>query len=93
MIEMGFVVALGLAVMYAKLGLRHRLWINSHPLACDLIVFVGLNALHWGTFAGVMVAAVGALFCSVFISLTRKWHGYMADGAYVRGWVDLSKGS
>jgi hypothetical protein len=91
MIEMGFVVALGLAVMYAKLGLRGRLWINSNPLVMDLIVFVGLNWLHWGTFSGIMVAAVGALFCSMFISLTRKWFGHIENGQYVRGWVDLSQ--
>lgn len=91
MLEMGFVVALGLAVMYARLSVRRRLWINSHPLACDVIVFIGLNMLHWGTFTGVMVAAVGALFCSMFISLTRKLHGYFENGVYVRGWVNISE--
>lgn len=89
MLEMGFVVALGLAVMYAKLGMRYRLWINSNPVTMDLIVFIVLNWIHWGTFSGVMVAAVGALFCSIFISVTRKVFGYIEQGAYVAGWVDL----
>lgn len=89
MLEMGLVVALGLAVMYAKLGWRGRLWINSHPLLMDVFVFAFLNAVHWGTFSGVMVAAVGALFCSLTISLMRKWVGYVERGQYVAGWIDL----
>ena len=65
------------------------MWINSHPLFCDIAVFIGLYVLHSGTFSGGMVAAVGALFCSLFISLTRKWFGYIQAGVYHRGWVDL----
>jgi hypothetical protein len=92
MIEMGLVVALGLIILYAKTSWRTRLWINSHPVLMDVLVFIGLNALHWGTFSGLMVAAVGALFCSLTISVARKWFGYIDGKVYVPGWVDLSKG-
>lgn len=89
MIEMGLVVALGLIVLYAKVGWKTRLWINSHPVLMDIIVFIFLNAIHWGTFSGLMVAAVGALACSLTISLARKWFGYIEHGQYVRGWINL----
>lgn len=91
MLEMGFLVMLGMAVMYAKLSVKSRLWVNSHPLFMDLAVFVLLNVLHWGTFSGTMVAAVGALFCSITISLARKWIGYMDAGQYFPGWIDVRR--
>lgn len=90
MLEMGIVVALGLIVLYARMSWRARIWINSHPLLMDILVFIFLNVLHWGTFSGLMVAAVGALFCSMTISLARKWIGYRANGRYVPGWLDAS---
>lgn len=89
MIEMGIIVALGLIVVYTRLGVQGKLWINSHPLLIDIAVFVLLNWLHWGSFAGTMVAASGALFCSIAIGITRKWHGFIEAGRYKRGWVDL----
>lgn len=89
MLEMGIVVALGLIVVYVRLGWRKRIWINSNPLLMDVAVFAFLNILHWGTFSGVMVAAVGALFCSITISLARKWVGYVESGRYVPGWMNV----
>lgn len=89
MIEMGLVVALGLIVLYAKVGWKARLWINSHPVLMDVIVFIFLNMLHWGTFSGLMVAAVGALFCSLTISLARRWFGYIENKRYIPGWINL----
>ena len=38
MLEMGFVVALGLLVSMAKLSWRKKLWMTSHTLAMDAIV-------------------------------------------------------
>lgn len=91
MLEMGIVVGIGLLVVYARLSMAKRIWINSHPLFMDIAVFVLLNMLHWGSFAGTMVAAVGALFCSLAIGVTRRWHGYYdKSGCYIRGWVDVS---
>lgn len=89
MLSMGFVVALGLLVTLAKLPWRGKLWITSHPLAMDVIVFVALTTIHWGTFSGVMIATIGALFCSVTISLARRVIGYVEHGKYVRGFFDV----
>lgn len=89
MLEMGLVVALGLIVLYAKLSWRSRIWINSHPVLMDVVVFAFLNVLHWGTFSGLMVAAVGALFCSVTISVARRWIGYRQNQQYIPGWMSV----
>jgi hypothetical protein len=85
MLEMGLVVAIGLIAMFCKLSWKWRIRLLSYPLALDLFVFVALNALHWGTFSGVMVAAVGALFCSMCISLGRRLFGYVERGHYIPG--------
>lgn len=85
MLETGFVVALGLLVMLAKLSWRNKMLVISHPLAADVIVFVGLTAIHWGTFSGVMAATAGALFCSVVLSIARWAVGHMVGTMYYPG--------
>lgn len=85
MIEMGIVVAIGLIVMFCKLSWRARLRMLSHPLILDIGTFVLISFLHWGTFSGMMVAAVGALCCSLCISAGRKLFGYYERGEYVPG--------
>lgn len=85
MIEMGIVVGLGLLVMFAKLGWQGRMRLLSNPLAADVAIFVLLTLTHWGTFSGVMVAAVGALFCSVMLSIGRYVYGYVERGIYHPG--------
>jgi hypothetical protein len=92
-IESGVLVALGLLFTFFKLAWRTRLNMLGRPLAMDLVVFIGLNALHWGTFSGVMVAAVGALVCSAMLSLGRKTFGYIERGpdgpVYYPGFINV----
>lgn len=94
MFEMGFVVALGLVVTMFKSPWSVRLWMTSHPLLMDLVVFVFLTLIHWGTFSGVMVASIGALFCSLTLSACKKLFGHIAviDGqrTYYRGMFDVA---
>jgi hypothetical protein len=90
MIEMGLVVALGLLVMLAKLPWKWKLRLVSNPVLVDLCVFCILTFLHWGTFSGVMVATVGALFCSIVLSIARKVVGYIDGNTYRAGWIDVS---
>ncbi len=89
MIEMGVVVGLGLLVMFAKLSWAWRMRLLSNPLAVDCLVFALLTTIHWGTFSGVMVAAVGALFCSVVLSLGRYVYGYVENSEYHSGLFDV----
>ncbi len=85
MIEMGLLVALGLLVTLAKVPWRWKLWMTGHPLLMDAIVFIFLIAIHWGTFSGVMVATIGALFCSLTLSATKYFVGYIDRNRYYPG--------
>ena len=89
MLEMGILVALGLLVTLWKLSWRAKLWVLSHPVMFDIGIFILLMLAHWGTFRGVMVASIGALFCSLTLSAGRKCFGYYERGQYVRGFVDV----
>lgn len=93
MIELGLCVALGLLVTLAKMPWRGKLWMTSHPLLMDAIVFVFLIVIHWGTYSGVMVATIGALFCSITLSVARRVIGYVDPKTrhYVRGFFDVTR--
>lgn len=90
MIEMGVVVGIGLLVTLVKVAWSTRMWMLSHPLFMDAIIFIALTLIHWGTFSGVMVATVGALTCSLVLSAARKLYGHYENGDYVRGMYDVS---
>lgn len=89
MIEMGIVVGIGLLVMLAKMNWRWKMRVLSNPVTIDWLVFIVLTYVHWGTFSGVMVAAVGALFCSIVLSIGRYCFGYIKAGAYYPGMWDV----
>ncbi len=88
-IESGVIVALGLIMLFFKLSWRLRLQMLGRPLLLDLVVFVLLNILHWGTFSGMMVAATGALVCSALISIGRKSVGYIEGRVYMPGFFNV----
>lgn len=89
MLEMGLLVALGMIAMFVKLGWKWRILALSNPFALDVATFVLLSVMHWGTFSGMMVAAIGALACSVMITLGRYLYGYKVRGQYVPGVFDV----
>ena len=84
-IESGLIVASGLMLTFWKCTWSMRMWMLSHPLCMDVLIFIILNALHWGTFSGVMVAATGALVCSGLLSLGRWACGHVDQGVYYPG--------
>lgn len=90
MFEMGFVVAIGLLVVFVKLSWKARLRMLSHPVAMDMLIFIALTILHWGTFSGVMVATIGALVCSLMLGAGRWAFGYMQRGEHVGGRFKVS---
>lgn len=85
MLELGILVALGLLVTLAKLPWKAKMWVISHPLTIDAMVFIALTAVHWGTFSGVMVATIGAFFCSVVLSIARWLCGHVDNNRYFPG--------
>lgn len=92
-IESGVIIFLGMLFLALKLKPRTSLTLLGYPLALDLSVSVVAYVLHWGSFSGVMAAAVAGLMCSGFSSAARYVFGYIKDGKYYPGvWrLDVAK--
>ena len=84
-IESGAIIFLGMLLLGIKLPRRISLKLLGHTLALDLGVSVLAYIMHYGTFSGVMAAAVAGLMCSGFTSCARYAFGYIEKGSYVPG--------
>lgn len=85
MITAGFIVIFGFLLLAVKLPIKTKLKLLGRPLTLDLTVSILAYTLHWGTFTGVMAAAVAGLLCSVMTSSCRWAFGYIEGGYYHRG--------
>lgn len=93
-IESGVIIFLGMLLLGLKLKTKTSLTLLGYPLALDLGVSVLAFAMHYGTFSGVMAAAVAGLMCSGFTSVARYAFGYIRAGTYYPGkiWrLDVAK--
>ena len=84
-IESGVIIFLGMLLLGLKLKTRTSLTLLGYPLALDLSVSGLAFIMHYGTFSGVMAAAVAGLMCSGFTSLARYAFGYIKAGKYFPG--------
>ena len=76
-LESGIIIFMGLILLFWKLPKHWRFRLLGMPLALDITVSVLAYIIHWGTFSGVMAAAVAGLMCSAFTSIGRKLFGYI----------------
>jgi len=81
MIATGFIVFLSLIVMIWRLPKKQVKWLLGHPLYLELPFGVAAYVLHWGTFSGMMAAAVAAICVFFFTQVARILVGYH-DGKY-----------
>ena len=84
-IESGVIIFFGMLLLGTKLPRRVSLKLLGRPLTLDLGVSVLAYIMHYGTFSGVMAAAVAGLMCSGFTSCARYAFGYIEKGSYVPG--------
>lgn len=84
-IESGVIIFLGMLLLGLKLKAKTSLTLLGHPLALDFSVSAFAFIMHYGTFSGVMAAAVAGLMCSGFTSLARYAFGYIKGGKYHPG--------
>jgi hypothetical protein len=84
-IESGIIIFAGLLLLFWKLRRRWALRLLAYPLALDLTVSAAAYAIHWGTFTGVMAAAVAGLMCSGFTALARCLFGWIDARGYHPG--------
>lgn len=90
MFEMGFAVGLGLIVMICRMSWKWKMRVISNPAKVDALIFVALYLMHSGSFAGVMVAAIGSLMCSVVLSIAKWAYGFIEFGSYIPGVFNIS---
>ena len=93
-IESGVIIFLGMLLLGLKLKAKTSLTLLGYPLALDLSVSVAAFVMHYGTFSGVMAAAVAGLMCSGFTTVARYAFGYIKAGKYIPGklWqLDVTK--
>ena len=84
-IESGVIIFLGMLLLGIKLPKKVSLKLLGRPLALDLGVSVLAYVMHYGTFSGIMAAAVAGLMCSGFTSCARYAFGYIKDNRYHPG--------
>ena len=84
-IESGVIIFLGMLLLGLKLKTKTSLALLGYPLALDFSVSALAFIMHYGTFSGVMAAAVAGLMCSGFTSLARYAFGYIKGGKYHPG--------
>lgn len=75
MLEAGLIVFIGFVFLWIKLPATWKRWTLDHALATDLLVSAAAYALHWGTFTGVMAAAIAGMLVSVFTSVMKRLQG------------------
>ena len=84
-IESGVIIFFGMLLLGIKLPRKVSLKLLGRPLALDLGVSVLAYVLHYGTFSGIMAAAVAGLMCSGFTSCARYAFGYIEGKKYYPG--------
>jgi hypothetical protein len=89
MLGLSALVAAGLLVFLLKASMSVRIWIVSHPLTIDTLVFFILIGLHWGTFSGVMVASIAAFLVSLVLWVGRWFWGHTEGGKYHPGFTNV----
>lgn len=84
-IESGVIIFLGLLLIFVKLPRSWSLRLLAYPLVLDVAISALAYALHWGTFTGVMAAAVAGLMCSGFTTVGRHLFGWLDSDGYHPG--------
>lgn len=84
-IESGIIIFLGLMFIFIKLPIKTALKLLGRPLLLDVGVSVTAFMMHYGTFSGVMAAAVAGLMCSGFTTTGRYIFGYIENNTYYPG--------
>lgn len=88
-LESGTIIFLGLLFLFWKLKTETALKLVGKPLALDLCVSVIAYILHYGTFSGMMAAAVAGMITSAFTSAYRWAFGYIRNNKYTPGVWDI----
>ncbi len=89
-IESGIIIFFGLLFLFIKLPRITALKLLGNHLWLDVGVTVIAFMMHYGTFSGVMAAAVAGLMCSGFTTAGRWLFGYISKKKYHPGIIQLN---
>jgi len=89
-IATGFIIFLGFWFLLMKLPLITRLKMLGHPFILDLSVTALVFVMYGGTTTGMLSASFAALVLSLSISWARRGFGYMKQGRYYLGRINLT---
>jgi len=89
MLATGFMIFLGVGLIFAKLPRRTMLKALRHDLKIDLAVSLLVLLIHWGTFSGVMAATVAGLLTSLATSGLKRLVGFVDGDTYYPGKIRL----
>ena len=89
-IESGLIIITGLVLIGIKLPRRTALKMLGRPLMLDVFVTILTFIMHYGTFSGVMAAAVAGVMCSLITTAARKSFGYIEKDIYYKGFFTIS---
>ena len=89
-LEIGMIVFLSLMVMVWRLPKKTLLWLFGHPAWLEVPFGIAAYALHYGTFQGMIGAAVAVCLCYGFIEICRVIVGYTVEGKYHPGFINWS---
>jgi hypothetical protein len=84
-IESGVIIFIGMLLLAIKLPTKTSLKLLGYPLLLDFSVSAIAFIMHYGTFSGVMAAAVAGMMCSGFTSIARYAFGYIRSNKYYPG--------
>lgn len=89
MFSIGFTFGMAFIVTLLKLSWKWKLRVLSYPLTVDILVFLFLTIIHWGSFTGVGSATIGAMVVSLILSAGRWLVGYFEKGEYIPGRINV----
>lgn len=88
-ISSGIIIFLGFLFLAVKLPPSVSLRLLAYPLSIDLAASVLAYVLHYGSFTGMMAAAVAGLMTSAMTTIGRHVFGYIDSKGYHPGYLDL----
>ena len=85
----GLFVFVAFLLVFLKLRPRRMLWLLGHSLWLDIGVSALAFVMHYGTFTGVMAAAVAGLLTSLATMLAIWLVGKVVGNVYYPGVFDI----
>lgn len=89
-IGFGFMIFCAFWVIFLRLQVMTRLRLLAYPFLMDTILTVAIVVMYGGTGLGLLAGTMAGLLISASITVYRKRYGYIRNGVYHIGRVNLT---